>query len=1153
VAKPTNKKKQDSSRLDEFERFRSLVRSEKNLSIGFRKYRKKIEPLAIFRTAKKFAMSPAYRGLLIPSPFPKALSHLPKNGFFNEFGYPNELAWCASFCSQFSAEIQQFLAARSKVELSFLAGDYSSIGHILTELEKSYGLSIWLIENQINLHSSEGGSASSRRYTNSLNLETAPVAFQYILSWLFYRCSSSVSKATFDKHLKEACPPKYGITHLTHLWNGSSLPITPEIAAQMLSFTDNFPIFDRYESLLATLQTIVASGTLDGSDLETTRSIVTHLLAEITDPRLTRLNIALGGQDRAPHFDGLLHSFADKTSSAESITQTEQWNVEKLFTALRAEKHFGRDLFAPERVTEKPNSILSALEEDIRHIVNLSDSAIDARVRLQKLQLTHANSSWASSLAFALARQINDGVTSYPTHEQRVYAFRGTADHPELGAFLGGADICNWYNEKAREQFPSSGEAVEAWSIVGNGGVSSSSISDNQIYQAVKQLRTGDIDGAIARLETFIGGDHGPYWEDASLLLVRLFLQRKSVAEASDIAANLFVASRYYGITLPVKDLISEILKEHDLPMSRSATRGKMSVAVIFDIYSRYISPDRDAERADAFKDVLRKEGKDRASLLGDTRSAVSIDLLIYFLRFVCVPDVLDQSTALTNTREVEDERAAILVLLSNLFGQSGKTAPATLKDELREIRTRQVVRETTLRLDQSKIYVNVDGIRRALDVVLRESWTRYQHVYQDDLSPAMTDLERLMREVLGDKLKIVQLDSHASDARSLFREMIVRLRDEFTLNKEFGLNSNLSTNIRHGYVLREIRSPLTARNLITNKDSDSGSYRKSTFWIDRLPEHSDERAELLSSIISEFSAAIDEKIDHLNRRLLRIRSEANPEGLFNYDLSEAAMAAVMHKWSLAPTYDEFLDTVFGSFWDATESNLARIRRHLKGPFLKDLNEIVGTFESSVEKSRLDVELPSLKSAIMLVRSEIRSAVERVENWFTLSGNNEYPDFELEIAFKAGIQTVKTYYKNVDIVESYRTSGAIPLRGWCLPMFARLFFLVLDNAAMHGAKNRENLVIEATAELTSDILSLKLRNDLDEKHDRDEMIKIVSGINSEYGKERAMDLLGEEGGSGYPKIWKLLKTDLNRSHDLSVSYDGNHFDVEIVMNTHGIV
>jgi hypothetical protein len=91
---------------------------------------------------------------------------------------------------------------------------------------------------------------------------------------------------------------------------------------------------------------------------------------------------------------------------------------------------------------------------------------------------------------------------------------------------------------------------------------------------------------------------------------------------------------------------------------------------------------------------------------------ATSNDGLIYFLRQVCVPDVLDQSLTLLGTRDVEDERIAILRGLIEMMASPGKLPPSEIKEELREITTRQVVRDTSLRLDQSKIYVNVDGIR---------------------------------------------------------------------------------------------------------------------------------------------------------------------------------------------------------------------------------------------------------------------------------------------------------------------------------------------------------------------------------------------------------------------------------------------------------
>jgi hypothetical protein len=197
----------------------------------------------------------------------------------------------------------------------------------------------------------------------------------------------------------------------------------------------------------------------------------------------------------------------------------------------------------------------------------------------------------------------------------------------------------------------------------------------------------------------------------------------------------------------------------------------------------------------------------------------------------------LDQSLTFEKTQDVEDERIAILRRLIEMMTSPGKLPPPEIKEELRDITTRQVVRETTLRLDQSKIYVNVEGIRRSIDVNMREDWNRYRLISSASLGFARYEqLERFLEDKMGTKVTVVSY-APFTEARALLTRMIGQLREEFTSNKEFGLNSNLSTNIRRGYVSGEFRGPLVNRSLITNRNSDSGDYVDNNYWLGSVDE----------------------------------------------------------------------------------------------------------------------------------------------------------------------------------------------------------------------------------------------------------------------------------------------------------------------------
>ena len=149
----------------------------------------------------------------------------------------------------------------------------------------------------------------------------------------------------------------------------------------------------------------------------------------------------------------------------------------------------------------------------------------------------------------------------------------------------------------------------------------------------------------------------------------------------------------------------------------------------------------------------------------------------------VCVPEVLDQSLALISTRDVEDERANLLVLLSELTATNGKSAPPELLEELGTIKMRQIVRDTTLQLDQSKIYVNVEGIRKSFGGQLREWWQRYRLITTQQGS-AFEEIQKTLEAKLGVTLVILNLP--LTEGNKLFAHMVLQLRDLFSISKEY-------------------------------------------------------------------------------------------------------------------------------------------------------------------------------------------------------------------------------------------------------------------------------------------------------------------------------------------------------------------------------
>ncbi|QRM38754.1 hypothetical protein F3X89_13425 [Rhizobium rhizogenes] len=1135
---------------DEFTIARAQVRKKNNLAMGLRMLRKSEDPAKLYRLAGRFARHPSYRGLTLAHPFPKNMLELSKNATFRTESFDIEFAWLASLVKAYAAEIQSFVGIRQELEMAFLSGNHQRIDELHRQAETAFGHSVWLWESRILYLDLPGVTGNRVHYTQSIRDADAPPLFNFLVSWVSYRTSAGVSAGEVDRWLGQVLKEAAGLAGIAFPLNGRYPDVDLEAAADMLSYSDALPLVDRYQVMILALQSLFASQAASVMGDEAIKAVLADLCKYIDDPQLFRLARALG-IDLAVFVDQRLLALLDDFNGGyfskviDDITASDgPKDIETLELLLRS-KMLLEQTEEPSTSEGETRTLFREIETDLAAVLSYGDDGVEARLRLQKVILSHCNSSWAASLRLILERQTHDNRVFEPNRIQTVLGLRSAIDQPNLLLSLPAGEVRDELTSRISADHSTSVTIAILSGLCSDAeGQFPESLSG--MDQAIAVLRRGEISNAIERLKDLTAPTEPTIVQLESFrLLAAAYWRDGQIAETADLTARLFVQSRYFGSVLPIRDLVNEFLKRHSEPLPGSATRGRLSVAIVFDIFSRNISSEHDAERADAYKDVLKANGVRKASELGQHAEHFPVNELVYFLRFVCVPDVLDQSLALDTSRAVEDERVAILLLISELI--AGKT-PAAIKDELREIRTRQVVRETTLRLDESKIYVNIEGIKRAIDVSMRDDWNRYR-LMNDGLETALFEIIEKVRSEKADPVRIIF--ANPSERFAILRRIITVLRDEFTMNKEFGLNSNLSTNIRHGYVEREIRAPLLARNLVTN--TDKGFYLPNKFWLERLDSGDTDEEACLSALFDKFSTRIDDEIDRVNRKLLRVHSEESPEGLFKYGISDAAIVAADATWSSKETFDEFIDAVFSTFWEGTQRNLVMVRAALTSQVLAEFIESLNALALDLAEEGFDQRLPDLEHAITMVQTETRAAVERVASWFTLSSNNEYQDFDLAIAFQAGMNTVKTYFRNLSIQEDYASNGEIIMNGWCLPMFARLFFLILDNAATHGARNRSNLKISMFVEVRENHLFIKATNDLPVDYNSAELIERAAEINRDYGQARAMELLSEEGGSGYPKIWKLLKTDLRKNHDLFVSVSENEFGVEILLPTAGIV
>ena len=126
--------------------------------------------------------------------------------------------------------------------------------------------------------------------------------------------------------------------------------------------------------------------------------------------------------------------------------------------------------------------------------------------------------------------------------------------------------------------------------------------------------------------------------------------------------------------------------------------------------------------------------------------------------------------------------------------------------------------------------------------------------------------------------------------------------------------------------------------------------------------------------------------------------------------------------------------------------------------------------------------------------------------------------------------------------------------GWTLPTFARLFSILIENAAFHSGIGKGQLQLPGEAVRENNRLNVKLRNALAADINLEKVEVTAAKINKTFNMEAATAAIGDEGGSGYPKIFKLLTYDLSREHQLNVRVTPEReFEVEMNIDARGVV
>lgn len=648
-----------------------------------------------------------------------------------------------------------------------------------------------------------------------------------------------------------------------------------------------------------------------------------------------------------------------------------------------------------------------------------------------------------------------------------------------------------------------------------------------------------------AVLERYEKAAIAPYLKDlVATFIFNYFIDKQQYSEG----INFYVDSRLKDDALIIglrdKDTIIAILEDKEL---------SKQIPLEMSIFAEMVGADAETTYF-IYKKYLKHCGVTRASEIvvdGDKKQR-------YFLEKVAVIKVLTLHVLrFKSVLQVMEERSAICTNLYDYYQDK------RINDEISSICRDIKIMELNNQVDESKIYVDVRSIRERESGKAKELYDMFesatnQVAYHDIVLGEV--LIRLKNSGLAATFAEFDDEGHLKEyggnfemvnyRKDVLTQIFQAVRKEFLFNPKYGLDNYLSTRIRHGTLVNQLRNHFEERNLVTNTINDN--YAHNEYWVGNQFRLRDNRTLQCLQLFEAFSRGIDNIISEIKDSFIQVKTEDNNEkehGCFDFDKQyfESDIDRLLVDKSMN-SFDVCFDLIVECLWQRTEKCLDAMREKLAAAQIDMLNHlhtlqrdvvsVVGTGSTGVT---------AFNDAISYCQNGIQNDFQIVTKWFKRSN---YVDFDFTIGQVIETSTGFIRRNNKNMLRTQVTDNSTTtLQGRYFGTLYDIFHDMLNNALDYEKESHinEECCIDVSEE--DGYLHILVANPILEK-DVDSLKTKVDKINSELEAMLYTGKSRDEGNSGCSKIFNAVNYHLGSTNNNYVNaIDDNRFvvciDIEI--------
>jgi hypothetical protein len=1065
-------------------------------------------------------------GYIFGNPLPSSyetLGELEKNGYVNSADdISTEINWTLITIRKYKKEILLFIEYKQIYEDAFLLGNYEKAEEYLTKIENDICFSLWSLENRFLLNEFSKSPESHKAFLSDFNSKNRGFFTPDLAYYLSQRSEKNFSVLKYNSDINNVLSRLRGkqgeankqfyYLRLNYFEN-----LNYSQYKEILSFDSYHSVIDRYITLNKLLKLISTDPDTKPEYLPFIVSRINYLIKKFDDNFLKPVFIA-SNPSQLDNYKDLTFDlktidyytsglYKEAIEELKKKLKTYPSRFEYYLLYVKSFVYSKSELVLPNSNKCFQNSIIIELYNQVSKKSNPQNSA------------TNISRITKNLVSFEIADGLHSFYDSEFNHSDfwtKYNLLSLSFENPLLSLIYQDAEHSKEFISKLALKSPKS--ITIEYFLQKNNEDLNKTFDSLEIPEHTKKVELAKFHQSKELYEKA-----SLIWED----LIKTKYEIVPVLETSirnlflcylklnklDKAISLFVDNYLVNQFIIQKIDCSEI----HLEIRKNKFRNVNPTIDLPIFYSISNADENEIHRTyELFNDSL---GIEKSSQIDETKLSIDINKLIIFFNLTCNTEIFKHSDYINGTKEGLTERISICRKLQIIDKENAEA----YKFELNQLTNILIIQEGIQQLDESKIYVNEQGLINNELKDYEGLFGRYKtisNIFKKDSNlliyfPESGVIASLDKDNSGENSESKSKFSK-HPLKDTFKEIFDVIKDKF-LNSKFGISAYLSTRIRHGVLLGEVRPIFEKLNLIAQYDKIEKVYREINFWNKRYTNIHQPQIKILQDELILLSTKVDSLIYDLLKKNLQIQlDDENKDGWFDYHFDDITLT--LHSINLSETkdYQEFIRKVIEILWHRTDENLENIREKIQKDVKNSFNEALSSCSSELRQKLPYTSIPDVYTNITTCSTEVQNTIDRIASWFNRTGS-QTSDFNFIKVINIVFEKVKQSSRHLNL--TLNVENDITLKGEFYSHIADLFRIFLDNALTHSVQSINIIGCEITIDIKDNWAEIKIIN---ENPDPEK----IGDLGKQNEQKINIKKISSEDKSGLHKASKIIKSDL---------------------------